>query len=205
MRRIITFLTLALLCVSAAASDENRIRQTVDRYLDARATRDPNLAGKLVARESLDQFEWLRQRALHADRKALCEMSLSQVARVLVIRAKYREFLATIDAGTLAGLGMVDDPFTDNVSREYEVTEVTSNTATAVLAAPPYGGQRPRLTLVRERDDWRIRIDLDGGSADAYEPFWQQVRAEKGCDASLGMALDLIDRKSSTYLLDPPE
>lgn len=202
MRRLTVHLTMIVLSVSAVAAETDGVRQTVDQYLDARESHDPNLAGSLVAHESLERFEWFRQQALHADRKALCAMSLSEASRVLVIRAKYRQFLADIDARTLAGFGMVDQPYAQSLSRDFDIENVTNNSATAVLAGSSYGGGT-RIDLVRERDKWRILLSLDGGGAAAYEPIWQQAKSEKGCDAALGMALDLIDRRSKTHLLDP--
>ena len=205
MIRAILILILAFLGVSAFASNEDEIRKTVNQYLDARASRDSNLAGTLIAQESLEQFEQMRQQALHADRKSLFNMSLSEVIRILVIRARHHRYLTKIDARTLAGLGIVDLPLTKDAPRDFQITDVTNNTATALVANPisPRGHQQ--IDLVRERDKWRILLRMGAGSAAAYEPFWQQGKKEKGCHAALIMALDMIDRRKYTELLDPLE
>jgi hypothetical protein len=203
MNRAISLLILVFLGASASASNEDEVQKTINQYLDARASGNPNLAGNLIARESLEPIERMRQHALHADRKSLCRMSLSEVGRILVIRAKYRQFLAEIDAPTLAGLGIVDQPYMKDVPRDFQITGLTNNTATARVADPIYDGEHQEIDLVRERDKWRIRLSTGASGAGTYEPMWQQAKKEKGCDAALDMALDLIDRRQKTHLLDP--
>ena len=205
MKRTIFLLILIFFSTSAFASNEAEIRKTVNQYLDARSNRDSNQAGSLIARESLQRFEWMRQQALHADRKSLCNMTLSEVTRILVIRSKYHRILAKIDARALAGAGLVDQSLMEDGPREFQITDVTSDTAIALLPDPLSGRGHQQIDLVREGDKWRMRLSMGAGGAAEYDPFWQQQKKEKGCDAALTMALDLIDRKKYTQLLDPIE
>jgi len=203
VNRLSTLLILALLSASVVASEEDEIRKTVNRYLDARASGDPNLAGPLFSRGSLEAIEQIRDKAVHADRETLCSMRLSEVVRILVMRARHYRDLPELNAELLAGYGVAQLSFLGDVPRDFEVDILASNTAVAKVASPMSSREHQQFDLVREAGEWRIVLAFGEGEAATYQPIWQQLRAEKGCDAALVLALDLIDKRQYTQLLDP--